>query len=317
VNSIGSRPTRDNFPESVKQILADRVGNRCSNPDCLAITSGPQVDPGKALNVGVGAHITAAASGGPRYDPNLSPEERSGPTNGIWLCQTCGKLVDNDEARFTADTLRDWKSRAESDALAKIGKARIESQPCLPTAAEIAEELRKHSQQDSTLRADLEYLFFGRDALYFNYINHSKDTAQQPKYWFGGLDLSRPYFPPGSKQPNGLPILTQVQASDFCRPGDMQGKVEVLNTQMARSHVQRGDKLWLAAWITCANCAKTRAYYVYFEVGKGGWYAQAPDSTKMELPKPLDRPVSDAEIEAYADELVPISSRITIPQTLP
>ncbi|MGO9264791.1 MAG: hypothetical protein ACLQBA_07890 [Candidatus Binataceae bacterium] len=193
----------------------------------------------------------------------------------------------------------------------------LESQPQIPTAVEIADEMRKQSQTESTLRADLEYLFFGLDALYFNYINRSKDTAEKPKYWFAGLDLSRPYFPPNSKEPNGLPIMTQVQASDFCRPGDMQGNVEVLNTQMAKSHVQRGDKLWLAAFITCANCAKTRAYYVYFEVGKGGWYAEAPDSKKMELPAPFARPVSDTEIKAYADKLVPVSSRITIPQRLP
>jgi hypothetical protein len=142
--------------------------------------------------------------------------------------------------------------------------AHIESQPRLPTAAEIAEEVRKQSQRESTLRADLEYLFFGKDALYFNYVNHSKDTAEQPKYWFGGLDLSRPYFPQNSNAPNALPIIAQVQASDFCRPGDVQGNIEVLNTPMAKSHVQKGDKLWLAAFITCANCAKTRAYYVYF-----------------------------------------------------
>jgi hypothetical protein len=57
----------------------------------------------------------------------------------------------------------------------------IEPQPRLPTAAEIAEEVRKQSQQESKLGADLEYLFFGRDALYFNYVNHSKDTAEQPR----------------------------------------------------------------------------------------------------------------------------------------
>jgi hypothetical protein len=195
--------------------------------------------------------------------------------------------------------------------------ADIEAQPRFPTAAEIVEEIHKQSQVQATLRADLEYLFFGRDALYFSYINHSKDTAEQPKYWFGGLDLSRPYFPPGSDQPNGLPITAQVQATDFCRPGDMQGNIEVLNTQIAKSHVQKGDKLWLVGFITCANCSKTRAYYVYFEVGKGGWYAEAPDSKKMELPKPLDRPVSDAEIDAYADKLAPADSRIAIPQILP
>ena len=97
-------PLRDDFPEEVKRIVAARVGNQCSNPDCRALTSGPQIDPTKALNVGVAAHITAAAPGGPRYDPSLTPEERRHPDNAIWLCQNCAKLVDNDPAQDRKST---------------------------------------------------------------------------------------------------------------------------------------------------------------------------------------------------------------------
>src|SRR5215831_18738142 len=113
---------RDDFTEDVKRILAARVGNRCSNPKCRALTSGPQDDPKKALNVGVAAHITAASPGGPRHDAALSPEERCQADNGIWLCQTCGKLVDNDVIQFPADLLRAWKTLAEHDARSTIGK---------------------------------------------------------------------------------------------------------------------------------------------------------------------------------------------------
>jgi hypothetical protein len=118
------RDARDDFTEPVKRILAARAGNRCSKPDCRALTSGPQVDDGKALNVGVAAHITAAAPGGPRFDPNLSLEQRGAASNGIWLCQTCGKLVDNDPARYTRTMLIDWKRQAENEAQEEIGKTR-------------------------------------------------------------------------------------------------------------------------------------------------------------------------------------------------
>src|SRR5690242_10450826 len=64
-----SAESRDDFPESAKRALSARVNAKCSNPDCGAATSGPQLDPCKALNVGVAAHIAAAAPGGPRYDP--------------------------------------------------------------------------------------------------------------------------------------------------------------------------------------------------------------------------------------------------------
>ena len=113
---------RDDFTEEVKRTLAARTGNTCSNPDCRALTSGPQDDTAKTLNVGVAAHITGAAEGGERYDPMLSSEERRHPDNGIWLCQTCAKLVDNDASRFTETLLRAWKQIAEDRALRSIGK---------------------------------------------------------------------------------------------------------------------------------------------------------------------------------------------------
>ena len=103
-----------------KDLLAKRVGFRCSNPGCRQPTSGPQADPSGSVNIGVAAHITAASPGGPRYDPTLTPEERAAPENGIWLCQNHGKLVDNDEQGFTVDTLRDWKSRAEAAAAREL-----------------------------------------------------------------------------------------------------------------------------------------------------------------------------------------------------
>ena len=112
----------DDFSALVKGVLAARVGNLCSRPECRALTSGPQADPAKALNLGVAAHITAASPGGPRYDSGLLPEERSAPANGIWLCQNCAKLVDNDVSRFSVQVLKTWKADAEGQAESRIGK---------------------------------------------------------------------------------------------------------------------------------------------------------------------------------------------------
>jgi hypothetical protein len=111
---------RDEFSARVKNALALRVGNQCSRPECGAPTAGPQIDPSKALNVGVAAHITAASERGPRFDPTLSPTARSSAPNGIWLCQNCAKLIDNDPARFPAAILREWKSRRERDAAEEV-----------------------------------------------------------------------------------------------------------------------------------------------------------------------------------------------------
>jgi len=103
----------DEFPQPVKDTLAKRVGSRCSLPDCRATTYGPHSDPSKVVNVGVACHITAASAGGPRYDAGLTPGERKAATNGIWLCQTHAKMIDNDTERFTVDVLCGWKETAE------------------------------------------------------------------------------------------------------------------------------------------------------------------------------------------------------------
>lgn len=107
---------RDDFPQATKDLLAERVGMRCSNPGCRQPTSGPHDDPQRAVNVGVAGHITAAAQGGPRYDPTLTPQQRVAPENGIWLCAFCGRLVDTDDRRFSVAGLKKWKVIAENFA---------------------------------------------------------------------------------------------------------------------------------------------------------------------------------------------------------
>lgn len=80
-------------------------------------TSGPSADPERAFNVGVAAHITAASKGGPRYDPSLTAEQRKSIENAVWLCGKCNTMVDQDETRYPAVLLRQWKRQAEDRAL--------------------------------------------------------------------------------------------------------------------------------------------------------------------------------------------------------
>jgi len=117
---------RDDFSEQTKRALALRVAHRCSRLGCGALTSGPQDDESKAINVGVAAHITAASQNGPRFDPLLTPEERAAAANGIWLCQNCAKLIDSDIAQFTIEVLQRWKIDREAEARRQIGRTTAE-----------------------------------------------------------------------------------------------------------------------------------------------------------------------------------------------
>lgn len=119
---------RDDVPPAVKRVLADRVGHRCSHPECRALTTGPHTQGDKRVSVGMAAHITAASMGGARYDPTLTPEERRAAENGIWMCQNDGTLVDRDEARFPVGLLRSWKLIAEEEARKVIGRTAQDSE---------------------------------------------------------------------------------------------------------------------------------------------------------------------------------------------
>ncbi len=122
-SAILIRILRCDFSEQTRRALALRTGLRCSRPECGALTSGPQDDPTKAVNVGVAAHITAASVGGPRFDPQLTLEERASAGNGIWLCQNCAKLIDSDVARFTIEVLQRWKIDREAQARRDVGRS--------------------------------------------------------------------------------------------------------------------------------------------------------------------------------------------------
>jgi hypothetical protein len=94
----------------------------CSKPDCRAPTKAPHTDDDRAVSVGVACHIHAAAPGGPRYDTSQTPEQRSAIDNGIWLCPTCGALIDKGGARFPAALLHEWRKTAEQEARTRVGK---------------------------------------------------------------------------------------------------------------------------------------------------------------------------------------------------
>lgn len=118
---------RDDFNKETKIILQERVGNHCSNPECRCLTSGPNFNEEKATRIGVAAHITAASKGGPRFNFSLTKEKRAHISNGIWLCQNCAKLIDNDEQIYTVTLLLEWRQVSEENCRRELeGKPPIE-----------------------------------------------------------------------------------------------------------------------------------------------------------------------------------------------
>lgn len=106
----------DEFIEKTKRVIQDRAGNRCSNPECRTLTSGPNAHPERSTKTGVAAHITAASPGGPRYNQNLTQQQRKSAENGIWLCQICAHFIDTDHLNYSVQLLHNWKLQAEKEA---------------------------------------------------------------------------------------------------------------------------------------------------------------------------------------------------------
>lgn len=122
------KKVRDDFLQSIKNQLREMCGGICSNPDCRVYTFGPTMEKRSGYSsIGVAAHITAAApgAGARRYNADMTADERSAAANGIWLCQSCSKLIDTDEARFPTELLKQWKFVAEKRAMELIGKTSI------------------------------------------------------------------------------------------------------------------------------------------------------------------------------------------------
>jgi len=118
--------TEDKFKASVVAILAKRAANRCSNPDCYCITSGPADTPTASVNVGEAAHIYGAKPGSARYRAEMTSAERAAISNAIWLCNNCHKLVDDDEVRYPDGLLFEWQRGHEHRIALQVGKAGAE-----------------------------------------------------------------------------------------------------------------------------------------------------------------------------------------------
>jgi hypothetical protein len=77
--------------------------------------------------IGKASHICGAAPGrgSRRYVASMTPEERAGIDNAIWLCADHADLIDRDEVTYTAETLHAMKREHEASCArsVRLGKS--------------------------------------------------------------------------------------------------------------------------------------------------------------------------------------------------
>lgn len=109
------KTNRDDFSKETVLRAAQRTAFRCSF--CRMPTIGPSREANNAVsNIGVAAHICAAAPRGKRYDPNMTKQQRKSIDNCIWMCQVHAHLIDTDEITYSVSMLKEMKAKAEAEA---------------------------------------------------------------------------------------------------------------------------------------------------------------------------------------------------------
>ncbi len=107
---------RDEFSPATKRAIERQARGHCSNPACRRLTHAATSDGAGEINIGQASHICAAAPGGPRYNEQMTSEERAAADNGIWLCDVHGRAVDAKDSKFTVEELRRWKRQTNEDS---------------------------------------------------------------------------------------------------------------------------------------------------------------------------------------------------------
>jgi hypothetical protein len=107
---------REDFKKKTRNAVAARAGWHCSFEGCGRSTVGPSDEsPERATMIGKAAHIAGAAPGpgSRRYDPSMTPEQRTSIKNAIWLCGVHADLIDRDEVTYTVEVLHRMKRAHE------------------------------------------------------------------------------------------------------------------------------------------------------------------------------------------------------------
>lgn len=106
--------SRNEFPESIKQTLRERVAFMCSNPLCRRLTVKKNATGDGIVRSGKASHIYSASKSGPRSQHKKKPNFIKSFKNGIWLCDKCSREIDDNQSIYSVDDLLKWKSDAEN-----------------------------------------------------------------------------------------------------------------------------------------------------------------------------------------------------------
>ncbi len=102
--------SRQNVPSGLIKVLWARSGGRCAICKKEIIMECTNNSP---VPIGETAHIEGLRPNSPRYNPNMTDEERNSYENLIVVCPTCHTKIDKDPNYYTVERLRQIKREHE------------------------------------------------------------------------------------------------------------------------------------------------------------------------------------------------------------
>lgn len=104
-------------PSTIRR-LDTLSGNECAEPTCRK----PLIAEDGHSIISKICHIEAASENGPRWNENMTDDERRHYSNLILMCDEHHTIIDNkeNEDKFSVELLKDWKLKHESKALYKL-----------------------------------------------------------------------------------------------------------------------------------------------------------------------------------------------------
>ena len=173
------KKARQYKPSTIRR-LDTLSGNRCYAPNCNKKLI---AEDGKTI-VSKICHIEAASKNGPRYNPNMTDDERRAFENLILLCDEHHSIIDNpeNEKDYPVSLLQEWKKLHESITLEN---KLIENPNLLAQAINIIAniDLDEDIEQNENTQA-----FKIDSKISYNSIQRNKYLIEEYKVYYGKID---------------------------------------------------------------------------------------------------------------------------------
>ena len=221
---------------------------------------------------------------------------------GAVVADSAQKQADKNAAKDDRDKLSAQVTNLTNNQNLLINQISILNTQSMPQLFAGIQKIPKAEAAKPQPKPDLHLKLVFPEEFAVEVVNaEAASAAQQPKYQLLLVDLD-------NLAGNVLPI--PANGDDFIRPGEFWGPNAAMALPNVKSLVKQNDRITGYATVLCPDCLKTRAYWIYYEQGEGGWYCEMP---KAVFPTGLAFFTQMREnVEGYLDEIAPSSCRVPI-----